>query len=79
MHRLLNEEDGIILPIVVIFSLVSMITGLTFIHLGTLENRLVRKEIGKKQAFYLAEGGVEDARVELGQYWDDCASIDTTL
>ncbi len=79
MHRLLNEEDGIILPIVVIFSLVSMITGLTFIHLGTLENRLVRKEIGKKQAFYLAEGGVEDARVQLGQNWDDCASIDTTL
>lgn len=77
--RQLNEDQGIILPIVLILTLVLMITGLVFISLGVQENSLVRREIAKRQAFYLAEAGVEDARVQLGQDWDDCpTSIDTT-
>jgi len=79
MRRRLNEEKGIILPIVLIFALVLMITGLVFVSLPVQENSLVRKEIAKRQAFYLAEAGVEDARAQLGQNWDDCTTIDTTL
>lgn len=78
MHRLLKEENGVILPIVVILTLILMITGLVFISLGVQENRLVRREIKKRQAFYLAEAGIERARVQVGQDWDDDTSIDAT-
>ncbi len=74
----LNEERGIILPLVLVFTLILMITGFVFVSLPVQENRLVRREIIKRQAFYLAESGVEDARVKLGQDWYDCTSIDTT-
>ncbi|MQY69998.1 MAG: hypothetical protein GH145_03930 [Firmicutes bacterium] len=57
----LNEEKGIILPIVLILTLILMITGLVFVSLGVQENRLVQREIKKRQAFYLAEAGVETA------------------
>lgn len=57
----LNEDQGIILPIVLILTLILMITGLVFVSLGVQENRLVQREIGKRQAFYLAEAGVETA------------------
>jgi len=35
------------------------ITGLAFLNAGVMENSLVRREIHKNQAFYLAEAGVE--------------------
>ncbi len=56
-----NEGKGIILPVVLVFTLILMITGLVFVSLGVQENRLVQKEIKKRQAFYLAEAGVETA------------------
>lgn len=61
----LNEEKGIILPIVLILTLILMITGLVFLSLGVQENRLVQREIKKRQAFYLAEAGVETAIWQL--------------
>jgi len=57
----LNEEKGIILPIALILTLILMITGLVFVSLGVQENLLVQREIEKRQAFYLAEAGVETA------------------
>jgi len=57
----LNEEKGIILPIVLIFTLVLMITGFVFVSLAVQENRLVQREIKKRRAFYLAEAGIETA------------------
>lgn len=65
MPRQLNEDQGIILPIVLILTLVLMITGLVFVSLGVQENSLVRKEIAKRQAFYLAEAGTERLAVKL--------------
>jgi len=73
-----NSESGVILPIVIILMLALTITGLAFLNAGVMENRLVRREIRKNQAFYLAEAGVEDARVQLGKDWNDLTPIDTT-
>ena len=78
MRTRLHEEKGVILPLVLILTLILMITGFVFVSLGVQENSLVRKEIAKRQAFYLAEAGVEGARVQLGQDWYGCTSIDTT-
>lgn len=61
MIRQLNEDQGIILPLVLVLTLILMITGLVFVSLGVQENRLVQREIKKRQAFYLAEAGVETA------------------
>lgn len=46
------------------------ITGIALLNAGVMENRLVRREIYKNQAFYLAEAGVEHARVKLGKDWE---------
>jgi hypothetical protein len=62
---LFNSESGAILPIVIILTLALTITGLAFLNAGVLENSLVRKEIAKNQAFYLAEAGVERLSVKL--------------
>ena len=61
MFGRLNEEKGIILPIVLILTLILMITGLVFVSLGVQENRLVQREIRKRRAFYLAKAGIETA------------------
>jgi len=76
--RYRNKEAGIILPIVIIFTLVLTITGLAFLNMTVMENRLVKKEIIKKQSFYLAEAGVEHARVQLGRDWNDLTTIGVT-
>jgi len=65
-----NSESGVILPIVLILMLALTISGLAFLNAGVMENSLVRREIHKNQAFYLAEAGVEHARVKLGQDWE---------
>lgn len=65
MPAQLNEDQGIILPLVLVFTLILMITGLVFVSLGVQENRLVQREIEKRQAFYLAEAGVEIAIWQL--------------
>lgn len=65
-----NSESGVILPIVLILMLALTITGLAFLNAGVMENSLVRRQIHKNQAFYLAEAGVEHARVKLGQDWE---------
>lgn len=54
-----NSESGAILLIVIILMLAVTITGLAFLNAGVMENSLVRREIHKNQAFYLAEAGVE--------------------
>ena len=66
----MNSESGVILPIVIILTLALTITGLALLNAGIMENSLVRREIHKNQAFYLAEAGVEHARVKLGQDWE---------
>jgi len=60
-----NSESGVILPIVIILALALTITGLAFLNAGVMENSLVRREIAKNQAFYLAEAGVERLAVKL--------------
>ena len=65
-----SSESGVILPIVLILMLALTITGLAFLNAGVMENSLVRTQIHKNQAFYLAEAGVEHARVKLGQDWE---------
>lgn len=65
MPAQLNEDRGIILPLVLVFTLILMITGLVFVSLGVQENLLVQREIEKRQAFYLAEAGVEIAIWQL--------------
>ena len=54
-----NSESGVILPIVLILMLALTITGLAFLNAGVMENSLVRRQIDKDQAFYLAEAGIE--------------------
>jgi len=73
-----HSESGVILPIVLILMLALTITGLAFLNAGVMENSLVRRQIHKNQAFYLAEAGVEHARVQLGKDWNDLTPIDTT-
>lgn len=75
--RSTNDESGMILPMVVIFMLFVTITGLAFLNMTVMEHNLAMAEVHKTQAFYLAEGGVEHARVKLGDNWD-LASIDET-
>ncbi len=71
MQRDWNEEKGIILPLVLIFSLLLMISGLAFMSLGIQENSLVQREISKRQAFYLAEAGLERALYDLRQDFEE--------
>ena len=54
-----HSESGVILPIVLILMLALTITGLAFLNAGVMENSLVRRQIHKNQAFYLAEAGIE--------------------
>lgn len=72
-----NNESGAILPIVIIFMLFVTITGLAFLNMTVMEHNLAMAEVHKTQAFYLAEGGVEHARVKLGDNWG-LTSIDET-
>jgi len=60
-----NSETGAILPIVIILTLALTITGLALLSAGVMENSLVRREIHKNQAFYLAEAGIERLSVKL--------------
>ena len=60
-----HSESGAILPIVIILALALTITGLAFLNAGVMENSLVRREIHKNQAFYLAEAGIERLAVKL--------------
>ncbi len=55
------SENGAILPMVIILMLALMMTGIAFLNAGIMENGLVRRQIHKEQAFYLAEAGVETA------------------
>ena len=56
-----RSESGAILPIVIILMLALTMTGVAFLNAGIMENNLVRRQIHKNQAFYLAEAGVESA------------------
>ncbi|MCK4419649.1 pilus assembly PilX N-terminal domain-containing protein, partial [Candidatus Aerophobetes bacterium] len=67
MQRDWSKEKGIILPLVLIFALLLMISGLAFMSLGIQEASLVQREISKRQAFYLAEAGLERALYDLRQ------------
>jgi len=60
-----NYESGAVLPIVIILTLALTITGLALLNAGIMENSLVRREIHKNQAFYLAEAGIERLSVKL--------------
>ena len=66
-----NNESGAILPMVIIFMLALTITGLAFLNSTVMEHNLAMREVHKNQAFYLAEGGVEHARVVLREHWED--------
>lgn len=75
-----DNESGVILLIVIIFALALIIMGMAFLNMAVMEHNLAMREVHKTQAFYLAEGGVEDARFKLGDNanWDTLASIDET-
>jgi len=73
-----NNESGMILPLVIILMFALTITGLAFLNMGVMEHNLAMREVYKNKAFYLAEGGVEDARFKLGDNWDTLTSIDET-
>jgi len=72
-----NNESGMILPMVVIFALALTITGMAFLNMAVMEHNLAMRGVHKTQAFYLAEAGIEHARVKLGDNWD-LTSIDET-
>ncbi len=57
--RKVNEEKGVILPMVVILMLALTITGLAFLSAAVLEHDLAMREVHKNKAFYLAEAGLE--------------------
>jgi len=71
MKKNWSEEKGIILPLVLIFSLLLMVSGLAFMSLGIQESSLVQREISKRQAFYLAEAGLERALYDLRQDFEE--------
>jgi len=56
---------------VIILMLALTLTGIAFLNAGIMENGLVRREIAKTQAFYLAESGIERLSVKLyaGGHW----------
>lgn len=60
-----NSESGAILLIVIIFMLALTIVGLAFLSTGVMENKLARREVYKNQAFWLADGGIEQLLVKL--------------
>jgi len=60
-----DSESGAILLVVIILMLALTITGLAFLSAGVMENSLVRREIHKNQAFYLAEAGIERLTAKL--------------
>jgi len=60
-----SSESGVILPMVLILMLALTITGLAFLNAGVFEHLLVRREIAKSQAFYLAEAGIEKLWIKL--------------
>ena len=66
-----KSESGVILLIVIILMLALTITGLAFLNAGVLENRLVRTEILKNQAFWLAEAGLERALWNLKEDFEN--------
>lgn len=66
-----NNESGMILPLVIILMFALTITGLAFLSSTVMEHNLAMREVYKTQAFYLAEGGIEHARVVLGEHWED--------
>lgn len=63
--RSINNESGAILLIVIIFALALTITGLAFLNTTVMEYRLAMREVHKTQAFYLADGGIENLLVKL--------------
>ena len=71
MKKSWSKEKGIILPLVLIFALLLMISGLAFMSLGIQEGSLVQREISKRQAFYLAEAGLERALYDLRQDFEE--------
>ena len=62
-----KSESGAILPIVIILMLALTITGLAFLNVRIMENRLVWRQIHKEQAFWLAEAGLERTLWNLKQ------------
>ena len=66
-----NSESGMILPLVIIFMFALTITGLAFLSSTVMEHNLAMREVHKTQAFYLADGGIEDLLVKLHNEEDE--------
>ncbi len=59
--QFINSKSGIALMMVMIFTLVLLVLGATFLRLATSERILANESVQLSQAFYLAEAGVQRA------------------
>ena len=67
--KIRNSKGGFLLPMVIIYALIMMITGFGILHLGALERISSLQRISRARAFYLAEAGVNRiiSRVNQGK------------
>ncbi|MFC1644245.1 hypothetical protein ACFL5C_02900 [Candidatus Omnitrophota bacterium] len=61
------RERGIVLVVVLSFILLFVIAVTSFMAINTSEIKVIRRQNDSTRAFYLAEGGFEQARYDLGQ------------
>jgi len=63
LFDLLKNEKGSMLALAIILVVLLTFSGLAFLHAGLLEKRMGMEERWNQKAFYLAQAGIERARV----------------
>jgi Tfp pilus assembly protein PilX len=73
-------QGGFALPLVMVFAMLSMLVGWGLYTLALAEGRSLLRENATRQAFYVAEAGVENARAYLSEPGrDDWSSAPAAL
>jgi len=62
------NNKGYLLPMVLIFIVITLILGMGILYVGGLEQIGAKKRLNREKAFYIAEAGAYRARAYLTQY-----------
>ena len=63
--KIYTNKKGILLPVVMIFLVISLLLGMGILTLGNLESIAAVKRMNRQQAFYIAEAGAYRAYAHL--------------
>ena len=79
----LKDDHGVVMVVVVMFSVVVVISGLAFLSLSSSGSTMLERPLNRSKALYLAEGGMRKAiwrmnRSSLDQYALSATFSDTT-